>query len=115
MNNPGQFRLGKPNEVEKLKKYVLCIAMLSCLILGGFGWAEAADQDTLTIGNNSYVPINEYAIPGKNPALILNTVKHFENTHPQLEIISWSIDKEQRAYVTARFVYGIFIHHRPKK
>lgn len=101
-------------------KNVLIISMLVCLFFSGIGCdvtvkKSQPQESELTIGNNSFITIADNINPGDNPALILNAVKHFEDNHPQLEIISWNLEKRQTAYITSAYTYGIWVHHRPRK
>lgn len=66
----------------------------------------------ITVGNRSYIPINEFGKPGDDPSSILFILEAFEDTHPELEVIGWEIDKQQRAHYTSPKIFGIWVDHR---
>lgn len=73
-----------------------------------------------TVGNHSYIPLNIQAenvgseIPSDHVVEILNVLDAFESAHPELEIIGWSIEKNQPAHGTPGVIFGLWVNHRPK-
>lgn len=70
--------------------------------------------NTLTVGNNSYIPINYPNRPSDNPMVILNALNKFEKDNPDLLVIEWCIEREKRGYGVAPHTFGLWIHHSPK-
>lgn len=68
-----------------------------------------------TVGNNSYIPLNLDSSTYSSRKLILNVMKKFEDENPDLEVMSWGIDAQQRAYSTSAHVFGLLAHHRPRQ
>lgn len=78
--------------------------------------ADAYDMSVVvTVGNHSYIPINLDGRPDQQVGVILGTLQAFESTHPNLEVTGWQIEKEQRAYNTSDYIFGMWVDHRPKK
>jgi hypothetical protein len=69
----------------------------------------------ITIGNHSYLPINVYANPDKYARAILQLLDAFEKEHPELEITSWDIERNQKAANASEYIWGVWVDHRPKK
>ena len=69
-----------------------------------------------TVGNHTYVDISKYGRPdeNKNRDEILNILSEFEKTSNK-EIMGWKIEKQQKAYTTFSYLYGLWIDHRPKQ
>lgn len=67
---------------------------------------------TATVGNHSFIPLN---IPG-NPydwrQEILGLLDQFEQQQG-VEIISFQVEKQQKAYITGQYIWGIWVTHRP--
>lgn len=68
-----------------------------------------------TAGNYSYIPLNISGRASDHVGEILGVLNAFEKAHPELEIIDWDIEKQQNAYITGSYTYGIWVFHRPKK
>ncbi|MBI2450107.1 MAG: hypothetical protein HYV47_01065 [Candidatus Nealsonbacteria bacterium] len=68
-----------------------------------------------TIGNRSYIPLNISGNPSEHISTILGVLTAFENAHPELEIVSWYIEKQQKAYITSNYIFGIWVDHRLRK
>lgn len=78
--------------------------------------ANAYDMSVVvTVGNHSYIPINLDGKPNENVDVILGALKAFESANPNLEVTGWQIEKQQLAYVTSPYTYGIWVDHHPKK
>ena len=70
----------------------------------------------VTNGNNSYIPLNFYRCdPDEKVQEILGALKAFEEAHPDLEVVYWSVEKQQWAHATTARVSGIWVHHRKVK
>ncbi len=70
----------------------------------------------VTRGNFSFIPI--YVLdfrfdPKGGSALVLGALEAFEMAHPELEIISWSIQKE--SCDGADVVLGVWVYHRKRQ
>lgn len=96
-----------------MKKLVIasicCVMMLGCEKYSNKESNAVIAQDTVTtVGNHSYVrldnPIRVYYEYEK----ILNKINNFEKNHSDLEIIHWHTND------THLYVQGIWIDHRPK-
>jgi len=68
----------------------------------------------ITVGNRSYIPINSGGNPSDNPSSILLILKAFEDVHPELEIVGWEIEKQQKARFTSAKIFGIWVEHKLK-
>lgn len=68
----------------------------------------------VTIGNRSYIPINQDGAPSDNVDMILRVLGAFEKAHPELTVTDWKIEKQQKAYTTGEKIFGIWVDHRPK-
>ncbi|MBI2041692.1 MAG: hypothetical protein HYT20_01555 [Candidatus Nealsonbacteria bacterium] len=68
-----------------------------------------------TVGNYSYIPFNVDGNPSDHAVKILGALSAFEKAHPEIEITFWQIEKQQRAYITSSYIFGIWVTHRPKK
>ena len=66
-----------------------------------------------TQGNWSYVPINLYGRPDKYERHILTILETLESLY-SYEIISFQIEKEQKASGALDYTYGIWVHHIDK-
>ena len=69
----------------------------------------------ITVGNHAYLPINIDGRPDDHVREILRTLESFEQKHPELEIISWNIEKQQNALATPAYIRGIWVSTRPKR
>lgn len=67
-----------------------------------------------TKGNHSYIPLNRDGLPSKYVNEILGVVSAFENAHPELEVVSFAVDQQAVGNVCDS-VYGLWLHHRPKR
>jgi hypothetical protein len=72
-------------------------------------------DSVITVGDHSYVPLNLEGNPDKNCRTILKTLDIFKQKNPGLEVISWSIEKQQLAEGAKEFVFGLWINHRQKQ
>lgn len=66
-----------------------------------------------TIGNHTYVPINLAGKPSEKIREILTALRVFEEDHPELEVLSFHMEKQQDAHGIAPEIFGIWITHRP--
>ncbi len=71
-------------------------------------------SSVITIGNHSYVPINIVDEPSDQNLLILGIINDFEEKYPELEITHWQIEKQQAAYATSPYIFGLWIDHKIK-
>lgn len=67
-----------------------------------------------TVGNHTYLPVNIYGVPADHVQEILQILFAFEKEHPELEITSWSIEKQPDVYARDPYIFGIWLNHRPK-
>lgn len=68
-----------------------------------------AEQTTNTVGNHSFIRLNQDIYIKDDVISVLNARANFEKEHPDLEVIQWE---------TAQYnwrVLGIWIYHRPRK
>lgn len=72
-------------------------------------------SNTITVGNNSWVAINIFDTPAKDATLILEILDKFEKTHPELIVLDWKIEKNQDTHGTSAYIFGLWIHHKPKQ
>lgn len=64
-------------------------------------------------GNYTWIPLNLKGTPENNKIYILGALNAFEEKFP-IEVLSFQIEKQQSAYVTSKWVHGIWVHHKPK-
>lgn len=76
---------------------------------------EFNDSNTWTVGNNSYVTLNIYATQSDKAALILSILKMFEDDKPDLQMLNWKIEESHSASCSSNYIYGLWIHHKPKQ
>ncbi len=70
----------------------------------------------VTNGNNSYIPLNFYHVRADEKAAeVLGVLTAFEKAHPDLEVVSWQIEKQQAAKGASSKIFGIWVHHRKIK
>lgn len=68
-----------------------------------------------TTGNNSFIPLwFQHRSPSDKIPEILAALADFEAAHPELEVISWQVEKEQHAHMIVPTVFGIWVHHRKR-
>lgn len=65
--------------------------------------------------NHTYLPLNIGGIPADNVLLILGVLDYFEEENPELEVTSWSIEKQQFTHTVGAYIFGLWVNHRPKK
>ncbi len=70
--------------------------------------------NVVTLGNHSYIQVNRDWRPADCPYTILKILDCFEKTHPELEVISWHIEKQQDSKTTSDYTFGIWVDHRPR-
>jgi len=68
----------------------------------------------VTVGNHTYIPLNIYGRPDDHLPEILGVLDAFEKRHPDLEVTSWNLLRDQQAFTTSPYIYGIWINHRPR-
>lgn len=71
-------------------------------------------SNTITVGDNSYIPINLRGRPSEMVDIILKVVNQFKVNHPELIINNWTIEKEQNAHGVRARVFGLWINHHPQ-
>ncbi|MDP2696031.1 MAG: type II secretion system protein [bacterium] len=67
-----------------------------------------------TVGNNTYIIIWQHGMPHNQRQLILETMRAFEESHPGLEVLDWRVETKQADYTNRKFIYGLWVHHRPQ-
>ena len=122
-----------PTKEATMRQLLGCVAVLVVLGLSGcekwdqkpsaFSPAIAPTVQTtesfnltvaVTTGNHTYIPINRFGDPAEYVHNILGLVEAFEQKHPELEVTSFQMEKNQSGYATSAFIYGLWLHHRPK-
>ena len=93
------------------------VFVLNIIIGPPFGVSDPTVINTptnamVTKGNNSWIPLDLDGTPARYSSEILAVMEVFEKTNPDLEVISWTVEKRQRAYTIDPHVYGIWVHHR---
>lgn len=68
----------------------------------------------ITRGNHTYIPIHRDGGPAEFAEKILELVESFENSHPELSISEFQIEKSQTSPGLSYYIYGIWLHHKPK-
>ncbi len=68
----------------------------------------------LTIGNNTYAPINMSGAADDHAEVILRTVAAFEREYPELEVTGFDVEAWQGAHTTQPYTCGVWIHHKPR-
>lgn len=70
-----------------------------------------------TIGNKSYIPINQCGQVHDSLPRIQLVLEAFEGGHPELEVVDWELD-----YVHGHFcsvpkgkTFGIWVDHKPRE
>lgn len=93
---------------------MLFVVLLIFIVL--FSAKVHAEQKVTTIGNSSYIDLRSYNLeaPMDDVSAILQTIKDFEVKHPDLRVLSWAIEKNQRGKASYPFVFGIWIVHEPR-
>lgn len=66
----------------------------------------------VTIGDSSYIPLNIEGRTVFQVLPILGALDAFRQIHPELEVTSWSVEKDQEAHSTPATLYGIWVNHR---
>jgi len=105
---------------------LIVAALLAAIIVGcGEGRPSVVDPQTtrvtydlsvvVTVGDRSYIPINQGGRPGDTPSFILNILKAFEDENPQFEILNWKIEKHQGSSGAEGYIFGLWVDHRPKQ
>lgn len=64
----------------------------------------------VTIGNHTYIRMDIVEYPDKCTTVILGMLMLFEQEHPELEVISWSIEKRFNSV----YMGGLWVNHRPR-
>lgn len=62
----------------------------------------------------TWLPLNIYDEPDDQVKTIFAVLDSFELAHPNWEIKSWQIEKQQNAHGTPAIIFGLWIEHRPK-
>jgi len=79
---------------------------------------EFAIANTITQGNFSYIPFCVSGDPSEHTLEILEVINEFEKNHPELQIISYYIDSNQRTGVGVQrigaYISGIRLVHQQK-
>jgi hypothetical protein len=99
-------------------KKALCIIILVLSIAFNAVHDAGADvygapDSPITIGNNTYLPLNLQDFPPRNVKEILAALKNFEKTNPDLEILFWTIEQLQKPSYCR--TCGIWVYHRPRQ
>lgn len=70
----------------------------------------------VTMGNNTYLPVNFDGHPVIHAQFLLQKIDAFEKRHPELEVVSWRFEMQPGSVVDPRpHIFGIWIVHRPKR
>jgi len=104
-----------------MKKIGIFFALLSFVLL--FQTNSNAQSDfvkqcvanRITIGNNTYIPMNLWERPARKVQTILWILKTFEEQSPELKVVCWKIEKQQTTYLGSKIIFGIWIQHEPNK
>ncbi len=67
-----------------------------------------------TNGNYTYIPLNTSGRVDQHIGEIMAVLNAFERAHNELDITSWSIEKQQSGYLTSPYIYGLWVNHRPR-
>ena len=68
-----------------------------------------------TKGNSTWIPINlSDEKSGLHLTEVLGIINAFKQTHPDLEVTGWSLEKNQDDYCDEDRVIGIWVHHRKR-
>lgn len=112
---PNYFKLThKPSEEEIQTKVAEEKAAIEAKEKYNRDYANNCVALAKTVGDHSYIPINQGAMKWEDPELILLALKRFEDTHPNWEITGWKADISRFDNRNDR-CYGLFIDHRPKQ
>lgn len=74
-----------------------------------YDWSKA-----ITRGSRTFLPLVLPGMPVRQAELILDTLKAFEDAHPEWEITTWRTDAHMYLVGTASRVEGLWVDHRPK-
>lgn len=111
-----------------MKKYFIYVALVLTTLIYGCSNNKALKEETktvkaeieidfsevITVGNHSYIPLNIHdARPADRTHDILVILDKFEKIHPELEITSWSIEKQEGVYMPGH-IFGLWVNHCPK-
>jgi len=70
----------------------------------------------LTLGGHSWVPLYLRGSPDEHALTILWALREFEKAHPELEVTSWSLEKNQKTTSeNSNEILGMWINHRPQR
>ncbi|MDP3956657.1 MAG: hypothetical protein Q8P97_01535 [bacterium] len=89
--------------------------MLCTLTVTAFPMANAEQGKIMTDGNFSYIEVQRYGNPDSMQHVILGLLSKFEKDHSNLRVISYSIEKQQYAYLSSAYVSGIWVTHESRK
>ena len=65
----------------------------------------------VTRGNNSWIPLNLYDDKARS---VLEVLDAYEKAHPELEIVSWTLQMSSISDGAHNYIYGIWVHHRKR-
>lgn len=69
----------------------------------------------ITVGNNTYIPLNFDGSPSMHAKFLLQTIDAFEKKHSELEVVSWRFEMQPGSIDPRPHIFGIWVMHRPKK
>lgn len=74
-------------------------------------WPAGGD---VTVGNHSFIAFEWDENPAEHKSSILTAINVFEKEN-EVEIVSFSIEKEQLALGVTPRIYGIWVTHQPRQ
>lgn len=98
-----------------MTKIRVILLVLCTLAVATVPSASAEQGKTMTVGNSSYIEVQRRGTPDSMQHIILGLLAKFEKDHPELEVTSFNIEKQQVAHVTGSYTFGIWVRHKPRK
>ncbi len=70
----------------------------------------------MTLGNHSWVPLHLKGSSDEHALTILWALREFEKAHPELEVTSWNLEKNQKTMSeNSNEILGLWVNHRPRQ
>src|SRR3989344_4364423 len=97
-----------------MRKILAVLIVLWAFAVVATSVANAEPGAIRTVGNSSYITVENYGNPHEMQHTILDLRDKFEKSK-NLKVLSYNVEKQQRSYITSPYVYGILVTHEPRK
>ncbi|MDD5289865.1 MAG: hypothetical protein PHT40_01520 [Patescibacteria group bacterium] len=112
--------------MKTVKSLIMVLLFMSFVSVYGEGAIKGINQKravvdlsvAVTIGNNTYIPINFEGQACWYIIELLQVKDAFEKAHPELEVISWETyehGQPRSGFLINGFIFGLWAHHKPRK